>query len=215
MPTYQQTPASDTPESQRRATYQDVLDAPEHMVAEVINGTLYTQPRPAGPHTIAYSTLGGKLSGPFHQGQGGPGGWWIADEPEIHLGDDILVPDLGGWRREQMPVYPSTPFVTLPPDWVCEILSPSTRKIDLYKKRPIYAREGVRHLWLLDPDERTLEAFELRESERGKEWIPIASLQGNDPVSVPPFDAITFNLGDLWIPENTIQEPPPKRAQKA
>ena len=218
MPIYRPTSASGTPDcqdrtggQQRRATYQDVLDAPEHKVAEVIDGTLYSQSRPASPHTLGGSKLLGRIDRPFGDGIDGPGGWWIVHEPEIHLGDDILAPDLSGWRRERMPVYPNVPFFTLSPDWVCEILSPSTRRIDLHKKRPVYAREGVGHLWLLDPDERTLEAFALHESDRGKEWIEIASLQGDDLVSVPPFDAITFNLGDLWIPEHTIHEPPPKQ----
>ena len=205
----QQTP--NAPKRQRRATYQDVLDAPEHMVAEVIDGKLYTHPRSASPHGVACSSLADELISPFQKSRGGPGGWWIVFEQELLLGDDILVPDLSGWRRERMPVPPEASLITLPPDWVCEILSPSTRKIDLYKKRPIYAREGVSHQWLLDPGERTLEAFELRQGE----WVPIASLQGNDPVSVPPFDAITFNLGDLWIPENTVHEPPPKRSASA
>ena len=176
------------------ATYQDVLDAPPNMVAEIINGTLYTQPRPAMPHALAGSSLGGELNSPFQKGRGGPGGWWIIDEPELHLGDDILVPDLAGWRRETMPDYPDAAYCTIAPDWVCEVLSPSTRKIDLLEKRPIYAREGVGHLWLVDPIAKGLEAFELRDGE----WVLIATLKDDDPVSVRPFDAITFSLGDLW-----------------
>ena len=203
MTTYRQ--ASDAPKRTRSA--QDVQNTPEHLVAEVIDGKLHTHPRPAIPHAIAGSSLGDELVSPFQKGRNGPGGWWIIDEPELHFGEDILVPDIGGWRRERMPVPPDATFTTLPPDWVCEILSPSTRAIDLHKKRPIYAREGVGYLWLLDPDERTLEAFELHQGE----WVPIARLQGNDQVSVPPFDSITFNLGNLWIPENTVHEPSPKR----
>ncbi len=177
-----------------RATYQDVLDAPEHMVAEIIAGTLYTQPRPAMPHARASSAIGGEIYGPFDRGRGGPGGWWIIDEPELHLGEDILVPDLAGWRRETMPEIPDAAYCTVVPDWVCEVLSPSTRRIDLHEKRPIYARENVRHLWFVDPVARDLEAFELRKGE----WVLIATAKDDDPVSVPPFDAITFNLGDLW-----------------
>ena len=177
-----------------RATYQDVLDAPKHRVAEIVDGTLYTHPRPAMPHTIARSVLGGELGPPFHRGHGGPGGWWILDEPELHLGEDILVPDLAGWRRERMPEPPDTAYVTLAPDWACEVLSASTRKLDLHGKRPVYAREGVVHLWLVDPSDRTLEAFELRE----RQWLLIASAKDEEPVSIPPFDAITFSLGDLW-----------------
>ena len=115
----------------RRATYQDVLDAPPDKVAEVVDGTLYIFHRPAAPHTLAASALGGIVSPHFHHGRGGPGGWWILDEPELHLGEDIVVPDIAGWRRERMPVYPDTAYFTLAPDWICEVLSPSTRKLDL------------------------------------------------------------------------------------
>ena len=181
-------------DSTRRATYQDVLDAPAHQVAEIVDGTLYTHPRPAMPHALASSRLGIDLGGPFDRGRGGPGGWWIIDEPELHLGEDIMVPDLAGWRRERMPQYPDTAYVTLAPDWVCEVLSPSTRKVDLLEKRPTYAREGVGHLWLIDPTDRTLESFELHEGQ----WLLIASAKDDDPVSIRPFDAITFSLADLW-----------------
>ena len=138
--------------ARRRATYQDVLDAPAHLVAEIVAGTLYTHPRPAPPHTRASSVLGGKIGTPFDFDAGGPGGWWILDEPELHLGDDILVPDLAGWRRERMPELPDTPYFTLAPDWACEVLSASTRRMDLQGKRPIYAREGVGYLVARRPD---------------------------------------------------------------
>ena len=177
-----------------RATYQDVLDAPPHRVAEIVDGVLYTQPRPASPHALATSSLGSDLSGPFQFGRGGPGGWWIIDEPELHLGEDILVPDLAGWRRERMPDYPDVAYFTLAPDWACEVLSASTRKIDLHGKRPIYAREGVGHLWLVDPVDRTLEAFKLRDGQ----WVLLATAKDDDPVQVRPFEAITFSLADLW-----------------
>ena len=180
--------------SPRRATYQDVLDAPAHRVAEIVDGTLYTHPRPAPPHARASSALGGKIGNPFDYDAGGPGGWWIIDEPELHLGEDILVPDLAGWRRERMAQLPDTAYFALAPDWVCEVLSASTRRLDLHGKRPVYAREAVRHLWLVDPTDRTLEAFEFREGE----WVLIASAKDDDPVDVPPFDAVTFSLGDLW-----------------
>ena len=178
----------------RQATYQDVLDAPANKVAEIIAGTLHTHPRPASRHAWASSRLGGSLDNPFNSGRGGPGGWWIVFEPELHLGDDILVPDLAGWRRETMPVYPDAAFFDIAPDWACEVLSPSTRRIDTTAKRDIYALEDVSHLWLVDPDARTLEAFELRNGQ----WILIASLANNTSISVPPFDAISFPLGALW-----------------
>ena len=178
----------------RRATYQDVLDAPPHEVAEVIAGTLHTHPRPAMRHAWASSILGGSLVNPFSRGCGGPGGWRIIDEPELHLGEDIVVPDLAGWRRETMPEYPDAAYCTIAPDWVCEVLSPSTRRLDKSEKRDLYAREGVRHLWFVDPDARMLEAFELREGL----WLLLATLADDVPVSLPPFDAITFPLDALW-----------------
>ena len=177
-----------------RATYQDVLDAPEHVVAEIIGGTLYTHPRPGSRHATASSVLGARLGMAFHSGDGGPGGWRILDEPELHLGDEIVVPDLAGWRRERMPELLDTAYFTLAPDWTCEVLSASTRKLDLVRKRPIYAREGIAHLWLVDPVERILEAFELREGQ----WVLIASVEDDEPVSIAPFEAITFGLGELW-----------------
>ena len=182
------------PEARPRATYQDVLDAPPHRVAEVVDGVLYTNPRPAAPHALAASALEVDLGAAFQFGRGGPGGWWIIVEPEFHFGDDILVPDLAGWRRDRMPRYPDTAYFTLAPDWVCEMLSPSTRKLDLEAKRPVYAREGVRHLWLVDPAERTLEAFALTAGE----WARIATVAEDADVQMPPFEAPSFNLGDLW-----------------
>ncbi len=181
----------------RKATYQDVLGAPPHMTAEVLAGTLYTHPRPAMRHAWASSILGGELVLPFGRGRGGPGGWWIVFEPELHLGpdgEDIAVPDLAGWRRETMPEYPDTAYCPVPPDWVCEVLSPSTRRIDRHEKAAIYAREGVSHMWFVDPDVKTLEAFELR----GGFWLLLAALADDAPVSLPPFDAVTFPLDALW-----------------
>ena len=187
-------PWRDKSEANPRATYQDVLDAPVHRVAEIVDGTLYTHPRPAPPHAVASSNLGIEIGGPFGKGRDGPGGWWIIDEPELHLGDDILVPDLAGWRRERMADLPDAAYFTLAPGWVCEVLSASTRRLDLHGKRPVYAREGVRHLWLVDPADRTLEAFELRDGE----WVLIVSAKDNEPICIRPFDAVTFSLGDLW-----------------
>ena len=178
----------------RQATYQDVLDAPPHKVAEVIAGTLHTHPRPAMRHAWASSGMGAKINPPFNYGDGGPGGWWIIDEPELHLGEDIVVPDLAGWRRETMPEYPDAAYCTIAPDWVCEVLSPSTRQLDLGQKRTVYARESVGHLWFVDPDAQTLEAFELRDGQ----WVLIDTLFGDAPVSMPPFEAITFPLDALW-----------------
>ena len=185
-------PAS-TPES-RPATYQDIIDAEDNLVAEIIDGELHTHPRPAPRHAVASSGVGANISPPFNYGNGGPGGWWILDEPEIHLGDDVVVPDLAGWCRETMPKLPDTAFFLIAPDWVCEVLSTSTRQIDLGSKRDIYAREGVGYLWFVDPDVKTLEAFEMKDGR----WSLIATLTEAAAVSVPPFDAISFPLSNLW-----------------
>ncbi|NBC33747.1 MAG: Uma2 family endonuclease [Alphaproteobacteria bacterium] len=180
--------------AKRPACYQDVLDAPDTMVAELIHGALRLQPRPAPLHAVAGSSLGGELVGPFQKGRGGPGGWWILDEPELHLGPDVLVPDLAGWRRTRMPVMPATAYFPLAPDWVCEVLSPGTREYDVTEKRDIYGREGVAHLWQVDPDSRTLEAFGLEHAR----WVLMVALHGEAEVRVPPFDAISFDLSALW-----------------
>lgn len=176
------------------ATYQDILDAPENMVAEIIHGTLYTHPRPAPKHSFSGSELGYELIGPFSRGKGGPGGWIILDEPEVHLGTDVLVPDIAGWRRENLPELPTEAYFKTAPDWVCEILSPSTRRYDLTDKLEIYAAHGVNHIWFVDPDAKTLQAYAIE----GEQTILIATRRDNDPVCVAPFEAITINLSDLW-----------------
>jgi Uma2 family endonuclease len=177
------------------ATYQDVIDAPADKVAEIVAGTLYLHPRPRFRHSHAIGAVGYEVYGAFHKGRGGPGGWWILIEPEVHLGDDVFVPDVVGWRRERMPEFPAdAPFGTLVPDWICEVLSPSTRTFDLTTKRTAYAAHGVEHLWLVDPEARTLEAFRLAAGA----WTLAAALAGDAEASVPPFDAIAFPLADLW-----------------
>ena len=176
------------------ATYQDVLDAPEHLVAELIGGALHTHPRPAPRHATAGAGLLGRLRPAFDRGDDGPGGWRILYEPELHLAGEVLVPDLAGWRRERMPELPDTAYFTLAPDWVCEVLSPSTRKLDLVHKRPIYASAEIVHLWLVDPVERILEAFRLHDGK----WQLIATVEDDDPVRIAPFEAVTFSLAELW-----------------
>jgi Uma2 family endonuclease len=178
-----------------RATYQDVLDAPAHKVAEVIDGMLHVSPRPAKPHTVASSILGGELMSPFRRGRGGPGGWVLLFEPELHFGADVLVPDLGGWRRERMPVITTEEsYFTLAPDWVCEVLSPSTAKLDRADKLPIYARAEVRHAWLVDPLLRTLEVLRL---ERGR-WVLLDTYRDDARVRAEPFEVFELELGLLW-----------------
>lgn len=181
--------------AERLASYEDLLALPENLVGEILSGTLYTHPRPAPRHAHAYSALGYLIGGPFGGGIGGPGGWWIIDEPELHLGGDILVPDIAGWRRERLPRMPETRWFELSPDWVCEILSPSTARTDRAIKMPLYAREGVTHLWLVDPGAQTLEVYALQ--ERGH-WLLLDTLKEDDQVSQPPFEAVTFALDALW-----------------
>jgi Uma2 family endonuclease len=180
----------------RRATYRDVIEAPPLLVAEVVEGVLYTHPRPRPRHTEAASGLGGELWGPFQRGRGGPGGWWILDEPELHLGPDpdIVVPDLAGWRRERLPALPEEAFFALAPDWACEVLSPTTAQLDRAKKVPLYAREGVSHVWLVDPDARTLEVLALD----GSTYRVMGTHGGDTVVHAPPFDAIGLELQALW-----------------
>lgn len=180
--------------ARKLATYQDVLDAPEHQVAELLDGVLYTSPRPASPHARAASKLGGALDGPFDSGRGGPGGWVLLDEPELHLAGDVVVPDLGGWRRERMPEMPHEPFFTLAPDWVCEVLSPSTARIDRVLKLPVYAAAGVRHVWLVDPLAQTLEVLRLTESG----YLLAQSFGETGEVRAEPFDAVPLPLSVLW-----------------
>ena len=181
------------------ATYQDVLDAPPNMVAEIVDGSLSLQPRPAPRHSYASSSIGDEIVGPFQKGRGGPGGWTILDEPELHLGPQVLVPDLAGWRRARMPTLPDTAYFEVAPDWVCEVLSPSTRTHDQIAKRRIYAEQGVAFLWFVDPDARTLEAFRL--SPEG--WVLTGMVEADETVALPPFEAVPFGLGALWPPEPT------------
>jgi Uma2 family endonuclease len=180
----------------KRAQYADLFALPPHQVGEIIDGVLYAQPRPAMRHSLASSVLGVEIGSAFGHGRGGPGGWIILDEPELHFGSepDILVPDLAGWRRERMPELPDVAFLTLAPDWVCEILSPSTHKLDRSKKLPIYQRERVPHVWLVDPIARTLEIFRLD----GDTYRFIVTFADDEPCRAEPFDAIELELGALW-----------------
>ena len=127
--------------AQRAATYEDLLAVPEHLVAEILFGELVTHPRPAPRHAIASSALGGVLAPPFQFGSGGPGGWIFMGEPELHLGPHVAVPDLAAWRRERLPSLPETAWIGIAPDWICEVLSPSTQSYDRGEKRTIYAEE--------------------------------------------------------------------------
>ncbi len=186
----------------RRATYADLEAVPANQVAELIRGTLHVMPRPAPRHANASSALTMKLGGPFQFGDRGPGGWRILAEPELRFPDptepgefDTLVPDLAGWRRERMPVLPSTAYFALVPDWICEVPSPSTDDYDREEKMPVYAREGVRHAWLIEPIAKTLEVYTL--DARGR-WSEPTIHHDVELVRAPPFDAIELDLSALW-----------------
>jgi len=182
--------------ARRHATYDDIVSAPEFLVAELIDGDLYTSPRPAIPHARSASALGQDLR-PFDQPPGAagvPGGWWILDEPELHFGADVLVPDLGGWRREHLPTLPDEAAFTLAPDWACEVLSPTTAALDRTRKMPVYARSGVAHLWLIDPRALTLEVYRL---ESGR-WVVASTHGGETHVRAEPFAEVELDMRRWW-----------------
>lgn len=189
----------------RAATYEDLCAVPEHLVAEIVGGELVTSPRPGPRHARVASKLGAKLD-PFDAGEpGGPGGWVILDEPELHLGADVVVPDLAGWRAERMPELPEEAFFTLAPDWVCEVLSPATARRDRTDKLALYAREAVAFAWLIDPAPQTLEVYEhgrdLAPAGRAaSRWSLVATFAGDARVRAVPFDAIALDLTALWAP---------------
>ena len=178
--------------------YEQLEALPEGLTGEILNGQLYTQPRPSGPHGLAGSVLGMRLGPPFQFGENGPGGWWIIDEPELHFirNTEVDVPDLAGWRRNRLPRIPQDHRYTVVPDWVCEVLSPSTENRDRNVTMPIYARFGVACAWLIDPQAHTLEAYALE----GDAWREIGRLAGSGRVSLPPFAAVAIRLEDLWAP---------------
>lgn len=180
--------------ARKRATYADIEALPDHLVGEILDGELYASPRPRLRHVMAATRLTGRLSPPFDDGHGGPGGWWILVEPELHLGEDVVVPDLAGYRRERLPEIPDAPHLELAPDWVCEIVSPSTERIDRGLKLGVYARETVPHVWLINPESRTLEVLRLQKQE----WVIASVHTESDAVRAEPFDAVELDLGGLW-----------------
>lgn len=176
------------------ATYEDVLNAPENLVAELIHGVLYTHARPRTAHARSATVLGGELHGPFDRGRGGPGGWLLLYEPELHLGANVLVPDLGGWRRDRLPEMPLAPAISVAPDWVCEVLSPSTVAVDRTVKLPVYAAQGVTHVWLVDSEAKTLEVLRLD----GRTYRLVGTFANDAEVRAEPFESFTLELRELW-----------------
>lgn len=179
------------------ATYADIEALPPHMVGEIVYGVLHAQPRPAPRHGLAANRLGYEVTGPFDMGRGGPGGWIFIVEPELHLGPHVVVPDIAGWRRERLTPFPDTAFIATPPDWIAEVLSPSTQALDRTDKLSVYAQAGVGHCWYVDPLAKTLEVFALTSGK----WLLTASFKNDDAVTAPPFEVHTFALDVLWVEE--------------
>jgi Uma2 family endonuclease len=181
----------------RPATYADLEALPAHMVGEIAHGVLHMQQRPSPRHGLAAGELFSEVHEPFRRGRGGPGGWLFLPEPELRLGPHVLVAEIAGWRQERLPRLPETSGIAVVPDWLCEVLSPSTARFDRTEKFAFYAAHGVCHCWYVDPDARTLEAYALQEGA----FRLLRRFQGSEPVSAAPFDAHTFPLGVLWPPE--------------
>jgi Uma2 family endonuclease len=181
--------------TKRPATYADVEALPENVVGEIVDGELLVSPRPAVVHAAASSAIGADVMGPFQFGRGGPGGWWILDEPELHLHPNVVVPDLAGWRKERMPRRPRVVGIELAPDWACEVLSPSTAVIDRTKKMDVYARANVPWLWMVDPIARTLEVYRLDTAR----WVVAANFGDTQKVRAEPFDAVERDLSLWWL----------------
>ncbi len=179
---------------ERKATYADLEAVPPHLVAELLCGKLVTHPRPAPAHAVAAASLTMDLGGPYQKGRGGPGGWIFMTEPELHFGEDVTVPELACWKLERMSAMPPKAYIEVAPDWLCEVLSPSTEKYDRGDKREIYARAGVRHLWLLDPRIQCLEAFALTEGR----WLLLGTYSGDQVVRIAPFEDVEIQLAQLW-----------------
>lgn len=185
----------------RNATYEDLLRLPEHVTGEILDGDLYAMPRPRARHAKTETRVSRDLD-PFDRQPGSPGGqggWCILIEPELHLGRDVVVPDLAGWRRERMPTVPDVAAFDLAPDWACEIVSPRTASIDRVLKMRIYAREHVGYVWIIDPEAHTLEVFRLD----GDRWILASSHSGNGEVRAGPFDAVALEMGRWWLAESS------------
>ena len=174
--------------------------APPELVAEILDGELHISPHPNRPQATVRTILSALLVMPFRLGRGGPGGWVIVNQPEIHLGarPDKLVPDIAGWSRERMPDAiggdDAPAHYDLAPDWVCEVLSDHTRRIDKVQKMRIYAREGVRHVWHVDPRAHTLDIFRLQDGH----WLLVSSFVGDERLHAEPFEANELELALVW-----------------
>ncbi|MBK8996254.1 MAG: Uma2 family endonuclease [Myxococcales bacterium] len=176
-------------------TLADLEALPSNVKGEIIEGVLYTMTRPRGPHQDLALSIGSDLRGPYRRGQGGPGGWWILPEPGIELaGTPEIAPDIAGWRRERLPVLPEDSAITVVPDWVCEILSPSTRRHNLLVKKPFYAKVGVPHHWIVDLAARTVTAYRL---EAGR-WVELGVWGDERDARIEPFVDVVLDVGSWW-----------------
>ena len=189
-------------ERAKPATYADLEAVPSHLVAEIIDGELVTHPRPVPKHAYAANALGSEITDGFQRGRSGPGGWMFLIEPELHFSAEVVVPDIAGWRRPRQPSFEEA-FIKDAPDWVCEVLSPSTERYDRGAKRGIYAEAGVKHMWFLDPRAEMLETFSLADGK----WLVGPTFDNDTPVSAAPFDAISFPLTILWPLDAAPQTP--------
>lgn len=180
--------------TRRAATYEDLLAVPEHRIAEIIDGDLYSFPRPSSLHSRASIRLSSRLCPPFDEGLGGPGGWILLTEPELHLGPHVVVPDLAGWRRERLAELPDVPYMTMAPDWICEVLSPSTERIDRLKKLRVYAEFGVQHAWLVSPAMQSLEVYH----STGSHFALTATHADAESLRAEPFAEIELEIAALW-----------------
>lgn len=183
----------------KAATYADIEALPPNLVGEIVFGVLHTHARPSPRHGVAAGELQLEIGNPFGRGRGGPGGWIFIVEPELHLGPHVVVPDIAGWRRERLMPFPDTAYIETPPDWLAEVLSPSTQAVDRTDKLAVYAEFGVKHCWYVDPIARTLEVLELTGEAGSAKWLLAATFKDADPVTAPPFEVHTFSLDVLWV----------------
>jgi Uma2 family endonuclease len=183
------------PETRMKLTYEDLCNVPDDMTGEIIDGELSLTPMPSKQQIHTGTKLANAVVAAYHFGTKGPGGWIILDEPDLAFGEDILVPELAGWKEDRFIVSWEHHWISVAPDWVCEIISPETAQRDRTQKMPIYERNGVSYVWLIDPAEKSLEIFRL---ESGK-WGAPTLYTGNDKVRAEPFEQTEINLGDLWL----------------
>lgn len=187
--------------AKKPATYADIEALPPHLTGQIIDGELFVSPRPAPAHARTVSTLGGLINVQFDVGLMGPGGWRILDEPEIHLDTAVLVPDIAGWRLENWTDQIQTAAIKTAPDWICEVLSPSTERFDRSRKLMTYGRLGIRHAWLVHPTRHFVEVYE----NRAGAWVLLTVEAGNSELRAAPFDAVGISLKAIWL--NPPDEP--------